>query len=73
MEIRRILKQYAFSLVVIICVAFFVSGIVSVREKTQYNMDMTPYETVEIEGIGKNLSKIIKNFLTQTIYGDNIS
>lgn len=49
MEFKRILRQYAFSLVVILCVGVFFFGTVSVREKTQYNMDMTPYEKVEIE------------------------
>ncbi len=46
---KRILKQYGFSLVIILCAGAFLSGIASVREKTRYNMDMTPYETVEIE------------------------
>ena len=49
MEARKILKQYAFSLVMLLCVGAFFLGIVSVKEKTQYNMDLTPYETVSVE------------------------
>ena len=72
MEIKAILRQYAFSLVIIICVGLFLTGIIRVREKTQYNMDMTAYETVEIDNMNKILTEITKIFLTQTIYGDNI-
>ena len=72
MEIKAILRQYAFSLVIIICVGLFLTGIICVREKTQYNMDMTAYETVEIDNMNKILTEITKIFLTQTIYGDNI-
>lgn len=49
MEARRILKQYVFSLVVILCIGAFFIGTVSAKEKTQYNMDMTPYTTVSFE------------------------
>lgn len=49
MEIKRILKQYAFSLVVIICLTAFLCGITVVREKTRYNMDMTRYATITNE------------------------
>lgn len=49
MEIRRILKQHTFLLVLIFCAAFLASGIVSVRERTRYNMDMETYDTVEIK------------------------
>ena len=48
MKIKGILRQYFFSLVVIFTVSAFFLGTVSVREKTQYNMDMTPYGKVEI-------------------------
>lgn len=51
MELKRILKQYAFSLLVICCTIFFFIGIVTVREKTRYNMDMTVYETVELSDL----------------------
>ena len=49
METRKILRQYLFSLVVILCFGAFFLGTVSVKERTQYNMDMTPYETVAVE------------------------
>ncbi len=49
MEARKILRQYLFSLVVILCIGAFFLGAVSVKEKTRYNMDLTPYETVKIE------------------------
>ncbi|MBQ6600894.1 MAG: hypothetical protein IIX36_04550 [Clostridia bacterium] len=49
MEARKIFRQYLFSLVVILCIGAFFLGAVSVKEKTQYNMDLTPYETVKIE------------------------
>lgn len=64
MEIKRLLKQYAFSLVVILCTGAFLSGIVTVREKTRYNMDMTPYKTVESEDIGKKIAEFVNLFLT---------
>lgn len=49
LEVRKILDQYAFSLVIILCAASFFLGIVSVREKTGYNMNMTVYGTVETQ------------------------
>lgn len=73
MELKRILRQYIFTLIIIMCIGFLFSGIVTVREKTQFNMDMTPYETVNFEDNCKNFNEIVKKFLTQTIYGDNIS
>lgn len=52
MEFKKIFRQYTFSLVVILCVAAFFVGTVSVREKTQYNMDMTPYNEIEVKEEG---------------------
>ena len=49
MEARKILRQYLFSLVVILCAGVFFLGTVSVRERTRHNMYLTPYETVEFE------------------------
>ncbi len=49
MEARKILKQYVFSLVMILCIGTFFLGTVSVKEKTRYNMDLTPYDIVSVE------------------------
>ena len=48
LEIKRLLKQFCFCVVVICCVSAFFAGTVTVSEKTRYNMDMTPYEKIEI-------------------------
>ena len=53
MEIKRILKQYIFSLILILCAASFFFGVITVREKTEYNMKMTPYDTVEVKNDGQ--------------------
>lgn len=45
---RKILRQYIFTLGFLLCLAFMVGGIITVREKTRYNMDMSPYSTVII-------------------------
>lgn len=49
MEIKHILKQYAFTLVVILCVSVMATGFFTVKEKTQYNIDMTNYSKIRIE------------------------
>ena len=49
MELKRILKQYLFSLVIILCIGLFFYGTVLAAERTRYNMDMTEYETVELK------------------------
>ncbi len=49
MKARKILRQYLFSLVVILCVGLLFLGVISARERTRYNMDMTMYATVEID------------------------
>lgn len=72
MELKRILRQYAFTLVVIMCIGLLLSGFATVRDKTRYNMDMTPYETVEITDIGKKISEFVKNFLTDSLNSANI-
>ncbi len=48
MGIKALLRQYAFSVVAILCTAVLLCGIIFVRERTQYNMDMTDYDKVEI-------------------------
>ena len=54
MEIKRILKQYAFCLIVICCVSSFFYAGITVRERTQYNMDMTSYDqTVKVKNTNK--------------------
>ena len=46
---KRIMRQYAFTVAFILCLACFAGGIITVKEKTQYNMDMSPYSTVSID------------------------
>lgn len=74
MEAKKILKQYFFSLVVIICISAFFLGAVRVREKTQYNMDMTPYETVAFEKQqdGYSIYYADKEYRIRTDYADKI-
>ena len=46
MERRRILRQYFLSLTVIFCVLLFFAGIITVSQRTRYNMELTEYEGV---------------------------
>ena len=48
MGLKAVLRQYAFSVFVILCAAALLCGIIFVRERTQYNIDMTQYDKVEI-------------------------
>ncbi|MBQ7861988.1 MAG: hypothetical protein IJ349_07295 [Clostridia bacterium] len=48
MGLKTVLRQYAFSVFVILCAAALLCGIIFVRERTQYNIDMTQYDKVEI-------------------------
>ena len=48
-ERRKVLKQYLFSLVLILCVTAFFCYTVTVKEKTDYNMNMTPYEIISVD------------------------
>ncbi len=52
---KRIMRQYAFTVAFILCFMSFFIGIITVREKTQYNMDMSPYSTVSIDGSGDEI------------------
>ena len=73
MEIKRICRQYFFSLILVLCIVAFLLGVITVREKTDYNMRMTPYDTVEIkenkEGIiflfGENGSFTVPDFAAE--------
>ena len=48
MGIKAVLRQYVFSVFVIVCATVLLCGIIFVRERTQYNIDMTQYDKVEI-------------------------
>ena len=47
MERKRVLRQYFFSLTVILCMMAFLTGIITVSERTRYNMELTSYEEVK--------------------------
>ena len=49
MEIKKILRQYLFTLIIIVCIYTMAAGIFTVKEKTQYNIDMTSYSKVQLE------------------------
>lgn len=55
MGIKALLRRYAFSAFVIICVTVLLCGIIFVRERTQYNMDMTEYDTVGVSREGDSI------------------
>lgn len=48
MGIKAVLRQYVFSVFVIVCATVLLCGIIFVRERTQYNIDMTEYAVAEI-------------------------
>ena len=74
MEIKKILRQQAFSLVVIFCIGLFFFGTVIAREKTQYNMDMTDYERVEIVRLGDRVVIRVgdREQVIRTDYAENL-
>lgn len=47
MERKRILRQYFFSLTVILCMMTFLTGVIAVSEKTRYNMELTSFDEVK--------------------------
>lgn len=49
MEKHKILRQYIFSVAVLLCLTVFLCGTVAVKEKTEYNMYMTPYDVIAID------------------------
>lgn len=46
MGIKALLRQYLFTVFVIFLATVLLCGIIFVRERTQYNIDMTEYEKV---------------------------
>lgn len=46
MQRRKILRRYLLSVSVLLCIFAFFAGIVTVRERTRYNMDLTPYSKI---------------------------
>lgn len=46
---KKIIVRYVFTVAVILCLMSSICGIIAVKEKTQYNMDMSPYDTASIE------------------------
>lgn len=48
MGIKELFRQFIFSVFAVLCAAVLLCGITAVREKTQYNMDMTEYDRLEI-------------------------
>ena len=75
MEAARILRQYIFSLVVILCLGVFFIGTAAVKEKTQYNMDMTPFDTVSVEKRQGSIALYYgeKSLIIKTDYAEKIS
>ena len=53
---KKILRQYIFTIAFILCLTSFFIGIITVKEKTRYNMDMTPYSTVSITETEKGIT-----------------
>ena len=51
MGIKALLRRYAFSVFAILCITVLLCGIISVRERTQYNMDLTEYEKLEVSSL----------------------
>lgn len=48
MGIKSLLRQYIFTVFVIFCATVLLCGIISVKERTQYNIDMSGYPVLEI-------------------------
>lgn len=48
MGIKALLRQYTFTVFVILLATVLLCGIIFVRERTQYNIDMTEYEKVGV-------------------------
>lgn len=48
MGIKALLRQYLFTVFVIFLATVLLCGIIFVRERTQYNIDMTEYAVAEI-------------------------
>ncbi len=48
MERRRIFRQYFFSLTVIACVMSFFVGVITVSQRTRYNMELTDYDKISL-------------------------
>lgn len=46
---RQILRQYFLTLTVLFCIFAFFCGIITVSEKTEYNMSLTPYSQLVLE------------------------
>lgn len=46
---RQILRQYILSLTVLFCLLAFFCGIITVKEKTEYNISLTPYSQLAVE------------------------
>ena len=65
MERRKIFRQYFFSVVVILCLSAFLCGSVTVKEKTDYNMRLTPYDVINAE---KNQDGIEVSFAGETYF-----
>ena len=53
---KKIFRQYVFTVMFILCIMAFFAGIITVKEKTQYNMDMSPYSTVEVVRSGNGIT-----------------
>ena len=51
MGIKALLRRYVFSVFAILCITVLLCGIITVREKTQYNMDLTEYERLEVSKV----------------------
>lgn len=49
---RQLLRQYLLSLTVLFCIFILFCGIITVRERTEYNMSLTPYSQLSLENEG---------------------
>lgn len=66
MERRKLIKRYFFSLAVIFCIFCFMAGIITVSEKTRYNISGADYARVGICKNGEDVYLRIKS-------GDGVS
>ena len=47
MERKKLLRQYFLSLTAILCLMCFLTGVITVSERTRYNMELTSFDEVK--------------------------
>lgn len=54
-EIKKILSKFVFSCVIVSCLLCFCAGVVTAKQRSEYNSHFTPYAVLSVKNMGSQI------------------